>query len=215
VPAADSTNRNARTIVPRRIKDVKSKQQSPRDGQTDASASRENCEDQSSLAEFDPEKYGEITSETEECDTALLAEYALMMSLFALGVAALTGVARSRDLLPRKIKPFDIVLLGIATHKLTRIVAKDRITGALRAPFVHYVKSAGEGEVEEQPRGRGLQRAVGLLVSCPYCLGPWAAAALGFGLVFRPRLTRFFASILTTIALSDFLHRGYALTKEE
>jgi hypothetical protein len=184
------------------------------DGQTVAAA-RQRCDDQSSLAEFAPEKYGEITSENEECDTALLAEYALMMSLFLAGVVTFTGVARSQDLIPDKIKPLDLALLGIATHKLTRIMAKDRITGAVRAPFVHYVKSAGEGEVEEQPRGRGLQRAIGLLVSCPYCLGPWCAAALGFGLIFRPRVTRFLASILTTVAISDFLHRGYALTKDE
>lgn len=172
-------------------------------------------DDQSSLAEFDPEKYGEITSENEECDTALLAEYALMMGLFLTVVTALTARARSKDLLPRKVRPLDLVLLGIATHKVSRILAKDRITGALRAPFVHYVKSAGEGEVEEEPRGRGLQRAIGLLLSCPYCLGPWCAAGLSFGLIFRPRITRLLSSILTTVAVSDFLHRGYALTKQE
>jgi len=44
-------------------------------------------------------------------------------------------------------------LLGIATHKLSRIVAKDRIIGILRAPFVSYIRSAGAGEV-----GRGATR---------------------------------------------------------
>jgi len=57
------------------------------------------------------------------------------------------------------------------------VVAKDRITGALRAPFVHCKRSAGAGEVKEEPRGRGLQRAVGELISCPYCMGPWCATA--------------------------------------
>ena len=196
------------------LQDVKTNDQNSGDGQTTAASGRTG-DDQSPLAEFDPQKYGEITSESEECDSALLAEYAFMMSLFVAGVVTLTGIARSRDLLPKKIKPLDLALLGIATHKLSRIVAKDRITGAMRAPFVHYVKSAGEGEVEEQPRGRGLQRAVGLLVSCPYCLGPWCAAALSFGMIFHPRMTRLLASILTTVAISDFLHRGYALTKDE
>jgi hypothetical protein len=40
-----------------------------------------------------------------------------------------------------------------ADVKLSRMVAKDKITGVLRAPFVSYVRSAGAGEVEEEPRG--------------------------------------------------------------
>src|SRR5205085_12353317 len=98
-----------------------------------------------------------------------------------------------------------LALLSLATHKLSRIIAKDRITSILRAPFVNYIRSAGAGEVEEEPRGRGMQRGIGQLISCPYCMAPWCATALGFGLLFAPRVTRFFASILGTVALSDFL----------
>ena len=174
-----------------------------------------NDNEQGGLVELDPEKYGDKTSETEECETALLAEYAAMMGLFAGGLIALTSLAASKDLLPKKFKPLDLVLLGLATHKLSRIIAKDRITGAVRAPFVHHIRSSGEGEVEEEPRGRGMQRALGLLLSCPYCMGPWCAATLGFGMLFKPRVTKLFVSILSTVALSDFLHRGYALTKDE
>jgi hypothetical protein len=94
-------------------------------------------------------------------------------------------------------------------------VAKDRITGILRAPFVCYIKSAGAGEVEEEPRGRGIQRGIGTLISCPYCMGPWCAAALGFGFLFAPRVTRFFAGVLASVALSDFLHRAYAAAKKD
>jgi hypothetical protein len=167
-----------------------------------------------SASDFDVEKYDGKTSEKEECDPALLGEYAIMMTLFAGGAAGLTELARSRNLLPKEFKPRDLLMLGIATHKLSRIIAKDRITGALRAPFVHYKQSVGAGEVEEEPRGRGLQRAVGELISCPYSTGPWCATALGFGMLFVPRTTRFFASILVSVAMSDFLHRAYAATKK-
>lgn len=165
-------------------------------------------------ADLDPEKYSEATPHQEECDEALLAEYGVAMMIFVVAVAGLTAAANAEDLLPKKIKLFDLLLLGIATNKLSRIVAKDRITGALRAPFVHYKGSAGSGEVEEEPRGRGIQRAVGELVSCPYCMGPWCAAALGCGMVFAPRTTKFFTSILGTIAISDFLNRAYSAAKE-
>ena len=165
-------------------------------------------------AKFDPEKYSEASPNKEECEEALLVEYGAAMATFVVGVAALTAAANSQNLLPKKIKLFDLLLLGVGTHKLSRIMARDRITGALRAPFVQYKGSAGSGEVEEEPRGRGFQQAIGELVSCPYCMGPWCAAALGFGMVFARRTTRFFASILATVAISDFLNRAYAAAKE-
>jgi hypothetical protein len=166
-------------------------------------------------ADFSMEKYGERTAEKEECDEQLLAEYAMMLAFYVASVATLTGVALERGKLPKKFSLLDLAALGVATHKLSRIIAKDRITGILRAPFVNYIRSAGAGEVEEEPRGRGIQRGIGNLISCPYCMAPWCATALGFGLIFAPRVTRFFAGILASVAISDFLHRAYVATKKE
>jgi len=166
-------------------------------------------------SDFSIEKYGERTEEKEECDEQLLAEFASLLAFYMTSVAVLTGMAVEKNCLPRRFSLLDLALLGIATHKLSRIVAKDRITGILRAPFVSYVRSAGAGEVEEEPRGRGIQRGIGHLVSCPYCMAPWCATGLAFGLVFAPRVTRFFAGILASVAASDFLHRAYLAAKEK
>ncbi|HZR78454.1 MAG TPA: DUF1360 domain-containing protein [Chthoniobacterales bacterium] len=160
------------------------------------------------------EKYGEKTDEKEECEEELLAEYAFMLAFFLSGAAALTGLGLEKERIPKRPSLFDLALLGIATHKLSRILAKDRITGILRAPFVSYIRSAGHGEVEEEPRGRGFQRGIGQLLSCPYCLAPWCATGLAFGILFAPRVTRFFAGILTTVATSDFLHKIYLKADE-
>ena len=165
--------------------------------------------------DFSIEEYGAKTSEKEECEEQLLTEYATLLAFYLTSVAVLTGIAAGPKRLPRKFGALDIALLGIATHKLSRIVAKDRITGILRAPFVSYVRSAGAGEVEEEPRGRGFQRGIGHLMSCPYCMAPWCATALGFGVLFAPRVTRFFAGILVSVATSDFLHRAYAKMEKE
>jgi len=165
-------------------------------------------------ADFSIEKYGEQTAEKEECDEQLLTEYAVMLAFYVASVATLTGVALERGRLPKKFSLLDLAALGIATHKLSRILAKDRITSILRAPFVNYIRSAGAGEVEEEPRGRGIQRGIGNLISCPYCMAPWCATALGFGLIFAPRVTRFFATILGSVAISDFLHRAYLAARE-
>ena len=138
-----------------------------------------------------------------------------MLGFYLASVAVLTAIAAQKDRLPKKFGLLDLALLGIATHKLSRIVAKDRITSILRAPFVRYIRSSGAGEVEEEPRGRGFQRGIGHLISCPYCMAPWCATALSFGLIFAPRLTRFFAGILASVAMSDFLHRAYVRIKQE
>jgi hypothetical protein len=165
--------------------------------------------------DFSIEEYGAKTSEKEECEEQLLTEYATLLGFYLTAVAVLTGIAAEQERLPRKFSVLDIALLGIATHKLSRIVAKDRITGILRAPFVSYIRSAGAGEVEEEPRGRGFQRGIGHLMSCPYCMAPWCATALGFGLLFAPRVTRLFTGILVSVAASDFLHRAYAKMEKE
>ena len=166
-------------------------------------------------ADFSIEKYGERTAEKEECEEQLLAEYAALLGFYIASVAVLTGAAIEQKRFPKRFSLLDLALLGTATHKLSRIIAKDRITGILRAPFVSYIRSAGAGEVEEEPRGRGMQRGIGQLISCPYCMAPWCATALAFGLVFAPRVTRFFAGILASVAASDFLQRAYLAAKEK
>src|SRR5437762_697311 len=166
-------------------------------------------------SDFSIEKYGERTGEKEECDEQLLAEYATMLGFYIASVAVLTALAKEQGRLQRRFGLLDLALLGMATHKLSRMVAKDRITSILRAPFVSYIRSAGAGEVEEEPRGSGIQRGIGHLVSCPYCMAPWCATVLGFGLVFAPRVTRLFAGILGSVAISDFLHRAYLAAKEK
>src|SRR5882724_11935717 len=96
-------------------------------------------------ADFSIEKYGAKTREKEECKEQLLAEYATLLGFYIAGVAVLTGIAMEKSRLPRRFSLLDLALLGIATHKLSRIVAKDRITSILRAPFVSYIRSAGAG----------------------------------------------------------------------
>lgn len=81
----------------------------------------------------------------------------------------------------KKLSLTDIALLGIATHKLSRTVAKDRVTAPFREPFARYEKDGEPGEAEAESRGEGSQKTVGELVTCPYCMSPWVAAALTAG----------------------------------
>ena len=139
--------------------------------------------------------------------------YATMMALFLGAFATLAGIARLKRRLPPRIAPSDIVLLGVATHELSRVLTSARVTIPLRVPFTHYEGSNGAGQVSEEPRGHGLQRAVGSLVTCQFCTGPWVAAGLSASLLFFPRVTRLASSIFAMAAISDFLHQGYAAAR--
>ena len=75
----------------------------------------------------------------------------------------------------------------------------------MRAPFTELEGKGGPAELEESPRGSGLRRAVGELLVCPDCPGLWASGAFHAGLLFAPRATRFSASVLTAMSISDFL----------
>jgi hypothetical protein len=72
----------------------------------------------------------------------------------------------------------------------------------------------GPAELEEHPRGSGLRRAMGELLVCPYCLGLWASGAFHAGLLFAPRATRFSASVLTAMTISDFLQIAYKAAED-
>ena len=79
----------------------------------------------------------------------------------------------------------------------------------MRAPVTELREVKSPTSLDEEPRGQGLQKALGGLVTCHFCLGMWIAAFFSYGTVFFPRPTRFFGSILTILTLSDFLHQRY------
>ncbi len=144
-----------------------------------------------------------------EKDVMPLGGYAVLVGIFNVGLAALIGWAAARRRLPPSIGAGDIALLGAATHKLTRLVGKDFVTSPLRAPFVEFAGSSIAGEVKEKSRGHGLQRAVGDLVTCEYCLAPWVAAGLFATYLANPRAARFASALFGAVAVSDFLNRAY------
>src|SRR4051794_18076481 len=140
-----------------------------------------------------------------------LAAYAGLSAAFG---AALLGLKAAGRELPECPSARDIALAGVATHKVSRLLAKDKVTSFLRAPFTEYQESSGQGELEESPRGRGLRLAVGELLVCPYCVGQWVAAAFALGLVGAPRATRFLAGIYAAETVADFLQLAYLAAEE-
>lgn len=142
--------------------------------------------------------------------------YAAFATVFNAAMAgAVVAAKRSGRDLPDRVDAGDLLLIGTASHKISRLVAKDKITSFVRAPFTEYEAKGGPAEVEERPRGRGLRRAVGELLVCPYCLGLWASGAFHAGLLYAPRTTRFSASVLTALTISDFLQIAYRAAEDK
>ncbi|CAM4141255.1 DUF1360 domain-containing protein [Kibdelosporangium persicum] len=129
------------------------------------------------------------------------------------GALALTGKLLGKRL-PERFSLGDTVLLGIATHKASRLLAKDAVTSPLRAPFVRYEQPAGDAELNESVRGHGARHAVGELLTCPFCLAMWVATGLAAGMVFAPRFTRLASTVLTSVAAADALQLGYDALKQ-
>jgi hypothetical protein len=139
-----------------------------------------------------------------------LGAYAALSALFNGAIAGgVLAARRSGRELPERIEARDVVLNGVATHKLSRLLAKEKITAFVRAPFTELEGRGGPAELEERARGEGWRRTVGELLICPYCLGMWISGGFNLGLVVAPRGTRFVASVLTGLTISDFLQIAY------
>lgn len=139
-----------------------------------------------------------------------LASYTVLTAVFgALCALFAEWMRRSQRTLPERVAAGDLALITLATHKLSRLITKDRVTSAIRHPFTRYEGDAGPGEVSEAARGSGPRRAIGELLICPYCIGMWIAAAFTAALAVVPRPTRWVASALAALFGSDLLHIAY------
>lgn len=138
-----------------------------------------------------------------------LAGYLKLMSAYGAGTAGAALVARLTGRSAPRLSPWDVAQLSVATHKLSRLIAKDPVTSPLRAPFTTYEGLAAPSELSEQVRGHGVQHSVGELLTCPMCLAQWVATGFSLGLVFAPAPVRLVLSTFTAIAGADFLQHLY------
>jgi Protein of unknown function (DUF1360) len=145
-----------------------------------------------------------------------LRSYAVLMAIFNGLFAAGLVVARRRGReLPERPALGDVALVGVASHKLSRLITKDKVTSPIRAPFTELEGGGGPGELEEKARGTGARRAIGEMLICPYCLDLWVGAAFSIGILFAPRLTRFVAALFAALTVSDFFQIAYKAAEEK
>jgi uncharacterized protein DUF1360 len=139
-----------------------------------------------------------------------LAGYTVLTGAFfaALGGSLVAARAGRREI--DRPGALDVALHGLAIQKVSRVIAKDKVTSFLRAPFTRFQEASGQGEVEEAPRGDGLRYAVGELLVCPYCVAQWVAGGFAVGHVFAPKTTRFLSAMWAAQGIADGVQLAYS-----
>ena len=133
--------------------------------------------------------------------------YAAIMGTFAAGLAGAALLARLLGREPREQNALDLVVLGAATFKAARTIARDEVASFIREPFVEG--DAHEGG--EEPVGTGdLRQAIGELVTCSRCIGTWIAGGLTATQLVAPRFGRVLTWSLAAAGANDFLQASFA-----
>jgi hypothetical protein len=133
--------------------------------------------------------------------------YAAITGTFAGLLAAAGTLGRLLDRDPQCQSALDLVVLGGATFKASRTLARDEVTSFIRQPFVRGEAHSGEGE---EPVEGGMAQAIGELVTCTRCVGTWAAAGLASTQILAPRFGRMLTWSLAAAAANDFLQAGFS-----
>lgn len=104
-----------------------------------------------------------------------------------------------------RLSAIDLVLLALATYRLGRLIAYDRVMEPVRLFFTDTVPdSTGAGESVD-PKGKGFQQAFGQLICCPICAGTWVAALLTYALYLFPGPTHVFLIMMAAIGAAEVL----------
>jgi hypothetical protein len=139
-----------------------------------------------------------------------LRSYGAILGIYGLTVGTGIALARLAGKRPPDLSLWDVALMTVTTHKLSRMVAKDPVTSPIRAPFTRYEGVSGPSELEEEVRGTGIRHALGELLSCPFCLAQWIGTAYVGGLTFAPRMTRLAGTTVTAVTGADWLQLVYS-----
>jgi hypothetical protein len=139
--------------------------------------------------------------------------YATIVGTFLTGLGAVSGIAAARNRPHFEMAPIDLALLGLATFKASRTVARDKVTSFVREPFVEG--EAYDGEDETPTHETEMRQAIGELVTCTRCIGTWIGGTLASLQILAPRTGRLVTSVLAAGAVNDFLLAGFsALTSK-
>ena len=144
------------------------------------------------------------------------APYAVVLGAYGVLAGTLAVLVRRRapGRLP-KLSPADVVMLGLATFKLSRLVSKEKVLAPVREPFVAETSPGDGTELNSKPARGGLRHVVGELVTCPFCISVWIATVLTAVFTMAPRAVRLAASCLGAVVIADSSQYVYARLRQD
>jgi hypothetical protein len=160
----------------------------------------------------DRTSYG--NSDNQGHDRRPLAGYAGIMASYGVLTAGSILLLRRKRFGVHPLSPWNFVLYALAAEHISRLISKDSVTSPLRSPFTAFKEPAGEGEENDEVIGSGPRRAIGELLTCPFCLDQWVTTALVAGSVAAPTLTTAVVSVSALARTADYLHLFYGLLRE-
>lgn len=103
---------------------------------------------------------------------------------------------------------FELLILALASFRLTRLVVYDTITEFLRKPFHKtVVEELPDGSIESfiEIKGNGFRYWIGELISCYWCTGVWVAVFLYSGFVLYPVVFKPFIVIMAISGIAALI----------
>jgi hypothetical protein len=138
------------------------------------------------------------------------SDYGALNAAYLALLGATVAATRRRPAADTAIPARELVPLGLATFALSKVVAREKIGTWMREPFV----KEDADHNPRAPRGRGLRRAVGELLTCTRCVGAWTSLGLVSVRLLSPPAGRVATAVLATSAVNDFLQAAFRYTTE-
>ncbi|MCL6572782.1 MAG: DUF1360 domain-containing protein [Bacillus sp. (in: Bacteria)] len=107
-----------------------------------------------------------------------------------------------------RITLLNLLLLSLATFRLTRLLIFDKITEFIRAPFFDEIREenvVGEIEVYYLPKKTGIKKFLGELLSCYWCTGIWTSTGIVSLFLLSPDFSTVIILILAVAGLASIV----------
>lgn len=134
------------------------------------------------------------------------SDYLALNAVYGALLVSMILATRNHGARHEPIGGHELLPIGAATFALSKVISREKIGTWMRDPFV-----VNEGTDERAPRGHGLRRAVGELVTCSRCVGAWSGLGIVGLRLASPPAGRALTSVLAASAANDFLQVGFRL----
>lgn len=101
-----------------------------------------------------------------------------------------------------------VMLIGLASFRLTRLLVFDKITEFIRSPFLDEsveVDEHGDEVIYLTPKPSGIKKWLGELLTCYWCAGIWSSLFLVAIVLSLPSVGEIIILVLAAAAIASII----------